>query len=117
MSLASNSTTTVPFQPSAITVGPPIGFEVTPAGIEAIDPDGARTWICSQLTVISTFRDILGSGWGRLVDVTDRDGTVHHLPLTDADITAKWSMVLRRLIDAGLRLRSDSLSYPPKIGQ
>lgn len=110
MSNATKSTAIVPIQPMAQTAGLPMGFDATPAGIEAVGPDGERSWVCSQLTVVSTFRDILGSGWGRLVDVTDRDGTVHHLPLTDADITAKWTMVLRRLIDAGLRLRLDPSS-------
>ena len=78
--------------------------------MEIVEPDGSTTWLCSPLAVISTFRDALGSGWGRLVQVIDDDGAVHHLAFADADVTAKWTMVLRALIGAGLRIGTDPAS-------
>ncbi len=83
---------------------PPIGFKATPGGIDIVADGGSTTWLCSPIKVISTFHDVLGKGWGRLVELVDANGTVHQIPLSDADITSKWSGVVRRLIDAGLRI-------------
>ncbi|MCZ8153183.1 MAG: DUF927 domain-containing protein, partial [Rhodobacteraceae bacterium] len=88
----------------------PHGFNATHAGIELSGPEGSTAWLCSPLAVISTFRDVLGSGWGRLVAVTDDDGVIHHLPFNDSDITTKWSSVLRSLVGAGLRVSPDAAS-------
>lgn len=85
----------------------PVGFKATGSGIELAGLDGSTTWLCSPLVVVSTFRDALGSGWGRLVAVTDDDGVVHHLSFNDSDITTKWSSVLRSLVGAGLRVSPD----------
>ncbi|MBC2834090.1 DUF927 domain-containing protein [Gemmobacter straminiformis] len=110
MSASSNSTAIVPVWPAAESLGLPVGFEMTSAGVEYIGSNGSKVWLCSKLIVTSTFRDLLGNGWGRLVEVTDRDGMIHYLPLTDADLTSKWTAMLRRLIDAGLRTQTDPSS-------
>jgi putative DNA primase/helicase len=88
----------------------PLGLKPAHSGIELSEPEGSTTWLCSPLAVISTFRDVLGSGWGRLVAVTDEDGIVHHLPFNDSDITTKWNSVLRSLVGAGLRVSPDPAS-------
>lgn len=84
----------------------PVGFSLSLGGIEATGPDGTATWLCSPLCVLSRFRDAFGSGWGRMVEVTDLDGTTHREALLDADIVANWNRVLRRLIAIGLRINS-----------
>lgn len=82
----------------------PIGHSSTSTGIAAIGADGTETWLCSPLRVASRFRDALGTGWGRVVEMTDSDGTVHCEAILDADIVSGWSCVLRRLVGVGLRV-------------
>lgn len=84
----------------------PLGYSCTSAGIATIGPDGTETWLCSPLRVTARFRDALGTGWGRIVEVTDCDGTVHRKAILDADIVSSWGRVLRRLVGAGLRIDS-----------
>ncbi len=84
----------------------PIGYSCTSAGIAAIGPDDVETWLCSPLRVLARFRDTRGTGWGRIVEVTDSDGTVHCEAILDADIVSGWSRVLRRLVSVGLRIHS-----------
>lgn len=89
---------------------PPPGFKMTSDGIERVAEDGSTSWLCSPIKVISTFRDASEKGWGRVVKLVSPNGNIHRIPLSDADITSKWNSVLRRLVDAGLRLDVDPKS-------
>lgn len=80
----------------------PVGFRASETGVFEVSTDGTETWLCSPLRVTSRFRDALGTGWGRVVEVTDSDGIVHREAILDADIVSGWGRVLRRLVSVGL---------------
>lgn len=86
--------------------GVPIGFRSSEAGVVELSTEGTETWLCSPLRVLARFRDALGTGWGRIVEVTDADGTVHGEAILDADIVSSWGRVLRQLVGVGLRVDS-----------
>jgi len=84
--------------------GTPVGFRALKTGVFEISTDGTETWLCSPLLVTSRFRDALGTGWGRVVEVTGSDGIVHREAILDADIVSGWGRVLRRLVSVGMRV-------------
>jgi uncharacterized protein (DUF927 family) len=69
------------------------------------------SWFCSPLEIAAETRDAAGQQWGRLLRVTDRDGTVH-----------EWAMPMGMLAGDGTGYREHLLSLglelaPAKFGR
>ena len=69
------------------------------------------SWFCSLLEIAAETRDASGQQWGRLLRVTDRDGTVH-----------EWAMPMGMLAGDGTAYREHLLSLglelaPAKFGR
>jgi putative DNA primase/helicase len=80
---------------------PPRGFQIRPRGIfREVKADGKEDWVwlCSPLRVLALPRDRSGTGWGRLVEITDPDGALH-----------RWAIPARMFAGDGAELRSGLL--------
>lgn len=69
------------------------------------------TWFCSLLEILAETRDAAGQQWGRLMVITDRDGTRH-----------EWAMPMEMLAGEGVTYRERLLSLglelaPGKFGR
>lgn len=68
-------------RPGGRAEGIPAGFRLCDNGIyrRVEDKDGGHEWrrLCSPINVTALPRDASGRGWGRLVEVTDADGSLH----------------------------------------
>ena len=83
--------------------GLPKGFRVGRHGIERHEEATGEkpeqwVWLCSPLRVLALPRDKGGTGWGRLVEVTDPDGTAH-----------RWAIPARLFAGDGAELRAGLL--------
>lgn len=89
---------------------PPRGFELRPQGVFLEKTDGKNgpewVWLCSPLRVLSLPRDRSGTGWGRLVEVTDPDGNVHLWAIPARMFAGDGSELRAGLFDRGLNLAS-----------
>ena len=93
---------------------PPRGFQIRPNGIfrEVPDADGKTKWVwlCSHLRVVALPRDRAGTGWGRLVEVTDPDGESHRKSIPARMFAGDGAELRAVLQDLGLDLASDRKS-------
>ena len=83
--------------------GLPDGFRVQAGGVFRLeeprgDESGSWVWLCSPLRVLALPRDKSGTGWGRLVEVTDPDGRAH-----------RWAFLARLFAGDGAELRAGLL--------
>lgn len=93
--------------------GLPVGFAVRIDGIYQLGPandagDGESSeelWLCSPLQVVALFRDKSGTGWGRIIEVTDRDGRKHEVRILDRALESSTVNARALLADQGLRIR------------
>lgn len=88
----------------------PRGFQMRPNGIyrEVSGNDGKTewAWLCSPLRVLSLPRDPSGTGWGRLVEVSDPDGRLHRWSIPARMFAGDGAEVRAGLLDRGLNLAS-----------
>ena len=86
----------------------PNGFQRKDDGIYRVleDEDGNRrlAWLCSPLRVLALPRDRSGTGWGRLVEVTDPDGRQHRWAIPARMFAGDGTDVRARLLDLGMDL-------------
>ena len=61
-------------------------------------------WFCSKLVVAAETRDNSGEDWGRLLEITDRDGLVHSWAMPMAMLAGDGSAYRERLLSLGLIL-------------
>ena len=91
--------------------GLPEGFAWTPRGIyrseDGEDGQARRVWLCSPLRVLALPRDKAGTGWGRLVEVTDPDGGTHRWAIPARLFAGDGSELRGGLFDLGANLASD----------
>lgn len=93
---------------AADVVKPP--FHLTDAGVffeEECDEDGIDLrWapVCSHLEVRALTRDASGEEWGRLLAVTDDDGTVHEWAMPMGLMAGDGAGYRERLLSLGLRI-------------
>ncbi len=91
--------------------GLPDGFRLKEDGVyrrQAGNDDARPEWtkVCSPIRVIALTRDRSGEGWGRLVEITDRDGG-KHLWAIPAELFAGDGLEVRReCLRLGLDLAS-----------
>jgi putative DNA primase/helicase len=89
--------------------GLPDGFELRPSGVwRSVEKDGRLQWVwlCSPLRVLALPRDRAGTGWGRLVEVTDADGTAHRWAIPARMFAGDGAELRAGLFDLGLTLAS-----------
>jgi hypothetical protein len=91
-------------EPTTTKVGN-VTFKVEPTGVFAIDDDGDKHWVCSQLRIEADTRNEDGEAWGRLLVVTGRDGTPH-----------EWAMPMTMLAGDGRDYRETLLHLGLSIG-
>ena len=88
----------------------PRGFQMRPTGIfrEVSGSEGKTEWVwlCSHLRVLSLPRDPLGTGWGRLVEVSDPDGRLHRWSIPARMFAGDGAEVRAGLLDRGMNLAS-----------
>jgi putative DNA primase/helicase len=88
----------------------PRGFQLRPTGVfrEVQDKEGRPDWVwlCSPLRVLSLPRDRSGTGWGRLVEVIDPDGTPHRWAIPARMFAGDGADLRAGLLDMGLNLAS-----------
>lgn len=88
----------------------PAGFQLRPNGIwrEIQDKEGNSQWVwlCSPLRVLALPRDRSGTGWGRLVEVTDPDGNLHRWAIPARMFAGDGADLRAGLLDLGLNLAS-----------
>ncbi|NBZ87577.1 DUF927 domain-containing protein [Stagnihabitans tardus] len=84
--------------------GMPPGLELLPDGLWQTAPDGKTHRIGSWLVIEALFKEAVGQGWGKVVVITDPDGTRHRLTFLDGEIATNWSKVLSTLLNAGYQL-------------
>jgi len=85
----------------------PSGFKAKGNGIyRGVEKDGETQWmwLCSPLRVLSLPRDRSGTGWGRLVEVTDPDGKNHRWAIPARMFAGDGSDLRAGLLDLGLNL-------------
>lgn len=89
---------------------PPRGFKTRSTGIfrEVSDSDGKTEWLwlCSYLRVLALPRDRTGTGWGRLVEVTDPDGRFHRWAIPARMFAGDGAEVRAGLLNLGMNLAS-----------
>ena len=70
--------------------------------LDRVDDDGKPqySWLCSTLRVMAVTRDDGSENWGRLLEVTDRDGVTH-----------EWAMPSTMMAGSGLAYREVLMSY------
>ncbi len=59
--------------------------------------------LCSPLRVLALVRDVAGTDWGRLVEVTDPDMQNHELVIFENQFAGSGAAVIGPLLNAGLR--------------
>jgi uncharacterized protein (DUF927 family) len=87
----------------------PSGFKLLPDGIwREVEKDGQSQWVwlCSHLRVLALPRDRSGTGWGRLVEVTDPDGVAHRWAIPARMFAGDGADLRAGLLDLGLNLAS-----------
>lgn len=99
------------FAPEAITERPdgiPLGFRLEADGVyrrtERDDGDADWTWLCSPVRVLALPRDASGTGWGRLVEITDPDDRLHRWAIPAELFAGDGSELRREAFRLGLRL-------------
>jgi uncharacterized protein (DUF927 family) len=68
------------------------------------------TWFCSQLRVLADTRDSHNTSWGRLLEITDRDGQLHHWSMPMNLMAGNGDEYRRRLLDYGVTLSCNRYS-------
>lgn len=92
----------------------PRGFQIQPTGIfrqvKGSDGKAAWVWLCSHLRVLALLRNRTGTGWGRLVEVTDPDGKSHRRSIPARMLAGDGTEVRALLHDLGLDVASGRTS-------
>ena len=90
--------------------GLPPDFRLDDEGVYLRGSPSARddgwSWICSPLRVIALTHDRHGTGWGRLIKVSDPDGHEH-----------RWAMPARLLASDGAELRAALLDLGLRVNE
>jgi putative DNA primase/helicase len=63
-------------------------------------------WICSPLRVVAATRDPDGEEWGRLLEITDLDGTVKTWPMPMSLLAGDGAQLREKLLGLGLMIAS-----------
>jgi putative DNA primase/helicase len=86
----------------------PAPFRLTNSAAEywLDDDDGEGEWqfVCSRLEVGAVTRNADSEDWGRLLRLTDRDGTVHEWPMPMEMLAGSGEEYRRRLLSMGLEI-------------
>jgi hypothetical protein len=77
----------------------PWPFRAEPDGVYRRNQSGNWERLCSPLEVVAETHNAAGEAWGRLLRITDRDGTVH-----------EWAMPMELLAGSGEEYRGQLLS-------
>lgn len=103
-----------PERPEATSLKPvsglPEGFSLRDDGIYLVASDGKKDdelieeFLCSPVEVTERFHRRDGTGWGRMISVTNPLGEEHHFPLMDRSLKTERRKVLEQLADLGLRI-------------
>ena len=93
-----------------VTAGIPSGFCVLPGGIyeQSAEENSEPAWLCSPIAVVARFRDALGKGWGRILEIEDPEGRRQRISLFDKDVEARPSAIRADLVNLGLRTQNGS---------
>lgn len=76
-------------------------FRVTDSGVFYGDDE---LWICSRLNVVAQTRDASGESWGRLLEWSDPDGTIHRWACPARMLAGDGAEFRAVLLDSGLRI-------------
>jgi uncharacterized protein (DUF927 family) len=90
-------------QSTFATVGNVI-FKRTDEGVYAVNDDGDKHWVCSPLSIEADTRNEDGEAWGRLLVVTDRDGTRHEWAMPMTMLAGDGRDYREKLLDLGLSI-------------
>jgi hypothetical protein len=63
----------------------PSGYIIAAEGVYFESKEGELEWLCSPIAVTATFRAVDGSGWGRVIEVTNPDGALTKLTVMKRD--------------------------------
>jgi putative DNA primase/helicase len=93
-------------RPEQAEVKVPLGFRLGNEGVFAIDPTGESEdiWICSPLRIIASTRNHKSEDWGQILELTDKDGSVHIWAMPMTMLASDGSEYRARLLSMGLRL-------------
>jgi len=84
---------------------PPAGFvaEIDGIYVERIGKSDEVTldWLCSPIAVLALGRDTSSKGWCRSIELTDADGIVHNLHVSEKELRSSFNKVLASLCDRG----------------
>jgi putative DNA primase/helicase len=61
-------------------------------------------WICAPFKVLFRARNLDGTGWRLILEITDRDGARREITIMDAEIGGQDGQWFRALADAGLKI-------------
>ncbi|MGI2000120.1 DUF927 domain-containing protein [Shewanella frigidimarina] len=93
----------------------PAGFELKESGVfhEQTSRDGvtSQNWLCSPLKITALTRDISSESWGRLLELTDNDGTEHRFALPMSMLTGQPSEYLKPLVNKGLTYSNEQRNH------
>ncbi len=88
-------------------------FRLAPNGVEkrverADKETGTRTvewrWFCSRIEVVAETRSSEGEEWGRLLEITDRDGRVKTWAMPMSMLAGNGTAYRERLLSLGLTM-------------
>ncbi len=93
-------------------LAPPVGYLESNNGLSIITDAGDEQFLCSPVRVIAVGSFQKKTGWGRLVEVTDPNGSIHRTSIPNK---ASPSEVAATLQNIGLRLNTAVKSAKTKL--
>lgn len=99
--------------PAASDSPPPKGFQLRPDGVYFRSPVGeGQGWqrVCSPLRLVAFGHCYGGTGWGKLIEVTDPDGRCQRVFIPSRLLGGDGREAVAMLLDRGLRLQPDRAS-------
>ncbi len=81
---------------------------VSGTSVATKEGDAESAWLCSPIRVTGIFRRQDGSGWGRLVEFEDPDGTTHRELIDEATLAGNAAELLKPLLRKGLAIERGS---------
>ncbi len=93
----------------------PAGFTLRETGVfyGCTNKDGVsfQDWLCSPLKITALTRDVSSESWGRLLELTDKDGTEHRFALPMSMLTGQPSEYLKPLVNKGLTYDNEQKNH------
>lgn len=93
-------------------LAPPVGFIESDNGLSIVNDAGDEQFLCSRVRVIAVGSFQNKTGWGRLVEVTDPNGSINRTSIPNK---ASPSEVAATLQNIGLRLNPSVKSAKTKL--